>query len=292
MSRKQRWLVIEIVSPSTELNEFLAEGLIASGGTAVEESGNRLRTWLDVAGDPDEVATRIRRQLEAATGAGIEVAWTWHDDEDWLGKWREGLDARRIGRSIVIAPTWVEPETQPDDIVVVIDPQMAFGTGEHASTRGVLRLLEDAVPSGGHVLDVGTGSAVLAMVAARLGAAAVDAIESDADALINAAENLERNDLAARVRLEHARVDEGWLRSVPGEYDLIVANVLSSVLRPLLAHFRTALRGGGSLLLGGILQTEAQAVIEAAREVGFLLLAEDREEEWWSARFAAPRVEV
>lgn len=288
MPRPRRWLVIDIVSPSAELNELLAEGLIASGGTAVEEQGNRLRTWLDAADDPDAMARRIRRRLEAESGACIEVGWAWHDDEDWLAKWREGLDARRIGRSIIITPTWVEPETKPGDVVVIIDPQMAFGTGEHASTRGILRLLEDAVPPGSHVLDVGTGSAILAMVAAKLGAALVDAVEADADALINAAENLERNGLAGRVRLEHARVDEAWLLDARNEYDVIAANVLSGVLQQLLEPFRVALRGGGNLLLGGVLQSEAEPMIAAARAAGYMLLAEDREEEWWSGRFVAP----
>jgi len=288
MPRPERWLVIDIVSPSAELNGLLAEGLIASGGTAVEEQGDRLRTWLSVQDDADAVAHRVRRRLEEAAGISVRVDWAWHDDEDWLAKWREGLIARRVGRTIIIAPTWVRPEASPEDIVIVIDPQMAFGTGEHASTRGVLRLLEHAVPPGSHVLDVGTGSGVHAMVAARLGAARVDAVEVDPDALINAAENVERNGLAARVRLEQALVDAEWLGAVPDEYDLIVANVLSQVLLPLLKPFRDALHGGGSLLLGGILQSEAETLIEAARSTGYLLVAEDREDEWWSGRFVAP----
>jgi ribosomal protein L11 methyltransferase len=288
MPRPERWLVIEIVSPSAEFNGLLAEGLIACGGTAVEEQGQRLRTWLRINDDPGAVVDRLRQSLEDIAGTSVAVDWAWHDDEDWLAKWRDGLTARRVGRSIVITPTWIEPAAGPDDIVIVIDPQMAFGTGEHASTRGVLRLLEDAVPPGSHVLDLGTGSAVLAMVAARLGAARVDAVESDPDALINAAENVERNSLAGRVRLEQACVDADWLFATPGEYDLIVANVLSHVLLPLLKPFRTALHGGGSLLLGGILQSEAQELVEAARAAGYLLVAEDREDEWWSGRFVAP----
>jgi ribosomal protein L11 methyltransferase len=288
MPRPQRWLVIDIVSPSAELNGLLAEGLIASGGTAVEEQGDRLRTWLNVDDDPDAVIDRLRHRLEEVVGGSIPIEWAWHDDEDWLARWREGLTARRVGRSIIITPTWIEAEGSQDDIVIVIDPQMAFGTGEHASTRGVLRLLEDAVPPGSHVLDVGTGSAVLAMVAARRGAARVDAIESDPDALINAAENVERNGLAGRVRLEQASVDAEWLLAVPDEYDVIVANVLSRVLLPLLKPFRVALHGGGSLLLGGILQSEAEEMVEAARAAGYLLVAEDREDEWWSGRFIAP----
>jgi ribosomal protein L11 methyltransferase len=172
---------------------------------------------------------------------------------------------------------------------------MAFGTGEHATTRGALRALESAVRPGDRVLDVGTGSAILAIAAARLGAGEVLAVESDPDALENAEDNLRRNGVADQVELLHGVVDDEFLALLgPARFDLIVANVLSGVLVPLLPAFLAALapagqgrdeRGPGRLILGGILEEEAESVIDAAREAGFTLTAEDFEDEWWGGLF-------
>jgi ribosomal protein L11 methyltransferase len=159
---------------------------------------------------------------------------------------------------------------------------MAFGTGEHASTRGVLRLLERRIQPRARVLDVGTGSAILAIAAALLDAAHVHGVDSDDDALLNAAENLTANGVAERVTLERAHVDAEYLRQRRGQYDLVVANVLSGVLRPLLPALRETLRYGGALILGGILTSEAAAMITAANQAGLRLETDDREDGWWS----------
>jgi ribosomal protein L11 methyltransferase len=183
-----------------------------------------------------------------------------------------------------VTPSWTPADAGTNDIVIVIDPKMAFGTGEHASTRGALRLLESRVRPGATVLDVGTGSAVLGIAAARLGARVVDAVEMDADALINAHENVAVNDCAGRVHLAEATVDDAWLESRAARYDIIVANILSSVLVPLLPAFGVALRDDGlrTLILGGILETERDVVVAAAERAGFRAASEDREDTWWA----------
>jgi ribosomal protein L11 methyltransferase len=204
------------------------------------------------------------------------------EDRDWAEEWKKGLAPRRVGDRLIIAPSWTKPEPRAGDVVITIDPQMAFGTGEHASTRGALRLLEQTHPAGMDVLDVGTGSAVLAISAALLGARAVLGVEVDPDALVNARENVERNGVIGTVILEQRRADDAYLRTV-GPYDLILANILSSVIIPLLTAFRARLRPPGRLIVAGILQAESDAFVTAARAKGFNLLREDREEEWWAA---------
>jgi ribosomal protein L11 methyltransferase len=114
-------------------------------------------------------------------------------------------------------------------VVLVIDPQMAFGTGEHATTRGCLRLLDDALRPGDRVLDVGSGSGILAIAAARLGASEVIAVEADADANLNARENLALNGVEGQVRLEEGYADAELIARCT--FDLILANILSSVIR-------------------------------------------------------------
>jgi ribosomal protein L11 methyltransferase len=270
------------------MNALLSEGLIASGGLAVEEDGEWLCTWIPDADGrtlPDLLLEAVRDQLESFTGAApFEIAWEWKPNEDWISLWRKGLAARRVGRHLWISPTWIKPESGRDDIVIRIDPQMAFGTGEHASTRGVLRLLEDAVTPGARVLDAGTGSGVLAIAAVLLGATAVDAVDLDPDAITNARENVALNNCADRIRLAVAKVDAAFLAASAGPWDVIAANILSSVIKPLLPAARQRLRPGGAILVGGILETEAAEVIEAARAAGLTVQAEDQEEGWWAAR--------
>jgi ribosomal protein L11 methyltransferase len=185
---------------------------------------------------------------------------------------------------IVVKPTWTEWDRASGEIVVDIDPQMAFGTGEHATTRGCLRLLDVTVRPGDRVLDVGSGSAILAIAAALLGAGEVIAVEYDADANLNARDNLVQNGVERRVTILEQMADPALIEEL-GTFDLITANILSGVIRPLLPAFREALRGAkeGRLIVSGILQSESDEVVAAATAAGFSLEAEDREVEWWSA---------
>lgn len=279
----RQWLVVKVRSPADEQKHELTEGLLALGACAVVEEADTLSTWLPA---PDAAAPfeqEVRSRLEAA--GGQEVRFTLEEERDWLAEWRRGLAPRRVGEHIVVTPTWAEFEAEAGDLVITIDPQMAFGTGEHASTRLVLRRMETLVNAGDRVLDMGTGSAILAIAAAHLGAAHVDAAESDGDALGNAAENIARNDGAERIALTQALVDDVWLRA-HGPWDVIVGNVLSGVLRPLVPDLTAALRPGGRLLLSGILIQEAEGMRAATRLAGLSELGESSEEEWWCGAFA------
>lgn len=277
-----RWMVLS-VRRSADEPETTVAALLALGGSAVEEAGDVLRTWIPEPADPEAFLARAKTVLGDAHEA---VSWTWEEERDWLVEWRRGLGARRVGEHIVVTPTWVEPERREHDLVITLDPQMAFGTGEHATTRLMLALMESRVARGGRVLDVGAGSAILAIAADLLGAREIDAVESDSDAQENAAENIARND-ARHVRLVHGLIDEAWLGATQ-PYDLIVANVLSGVLEPLLPAFREAVRPGGSIILGGILREEAAKMRAAARTAGLEPEEERAEDEWWSAVLRRP----
>ncbi len=282
--RPHRWLVVTIELPSAELAGLYAEGIFAFSGQAVEERGSTLITYLPPSEEfPEILVDNLGRALRHVhDGQSPEITWAWQEDRDWSEEWKKGLAPRRVGEHLIVAPSWTKPQPAPDDIVITIDPQMAFGTGEHASTRGALRLLERTVRAGAHVLDIGTGSAVLAIAAARLGAERVRGIEADADALINAVENVERNDVLDRVSLEQRLVDAPFLRTL-GTFDLILANILSSVIIPLLPAFLNGLRPSGHVIVAGILQAESDAFVDEAERAGFDLVREDREEEWWAA---------
>jgi ribosomal protein L11 methyltransferase len=294
-----KWLVLTVHAPPAEALDDLVAELVALGGGAVEQEGDRLTTYLTPPDDVERFEADATARLSAlAPGNVLEVSWRWQEHEDWAATWRRGLGPRRVGEHLIVTPSWSEPEVRPGDLVIVVDPEMAFGTGEHATTRGALRALEATVREGDRVLDVGTGSAILAIAAAKLGAREVLAVESDADAIENASDNIRRNGVADRVELLHGLVDDSFLALLgPGRFDVIVANVLSGVLIPLLPAFHTSLTPEGTgtpgrLILGGILDEEGETVIDAAERAGFKLLVEDLEDEWWGGLFEARRGEV
>lgn len=284
-----RWLVITVRVPDEDVREALVDMLLALGGAAVEEDVDLLTTYILPPEDPERFLRDAADRLDQAAGQAAEVIWRWQSDEDWAEEWKRGLKPRRVGERLVVTPTWAEPETRAGDIVLAIDPEMAFGTGEHASTRGALRLTEAAVRGGDRVLDVGSGSGILAIAAARLGAAEVLAVECDADALENAHDNIARNGVADRVEFVQGLVDLEYLKRLgDGRFEVILGNVLSGVLRPLLPGFHDALTPGGRVVLAGIMEHEADEVIEAAEAAGFELVREDLEEEWWAGLVARP----
>lgn len=282
-----RWMALSVRVADETDREDLIDELMDLGGTAVEEDVDLLTTYISPPDDPDSFVREAYDRLQArAQSEELEMVWRWQSNEDWAEKWKRGLRPRRLGRRLIIAPSWTEPEAGPDDIVLVIDPEMAFGTGEHASTRGALRLTEQAVSKGDRVLDVGSGSGILAIAAARFGASEVLAVECDADAQENARDNIARNGVRGIVTFEQRLVDPEYLRELgAGRFELIQANVLSGVLKPLLPSFRESLVPGGNLILAGIMEHEAEEMIEAAAEAGYRLVREDLEDEWWSVLF-------
>jgi ribosomal protein L11 methyltransferase len=266
------------------LRELLGEGLLALGGLSVVEASDRLTTYLPPPDEPEAFVRGAARFLAdwLMDDVAPELEWCWQADEDWAREWKRGLQPRRVSPRIVVKPTWTEWEPAAGEIVIDIDPQMAFGTGEHATTRGCLRLLDASLRRGDRVLDVGSGSGILSIAAARLGAASVVAVESDPDANLNARENLERSGVGERVRLIEALADRDLLLPL-APFDVVAANILSGVIRPLLPTFRDVLAPGGRLIVSGILQRERDAVLSDAAAVGFRPEAEEPEEEWWSA---------
>ena len=269
---------------------MLVEGLLACGGSAVEEHDDRLSTYILSVDEPDASVGRIREVLHAILGTdSFELHAEEMPEQDWLAVWREGLEPRRIGPRLIVSPTWSDVDAAADDLVIRIDPQMAFGTGEHASTRGVLRLMQNLELDGLRLLDVGSGSAILSIAGALLGARHVVAVESDPEAMANATENIERSGAADRITLLCAHVDDAFLAAYGGgAFDGVLANVLSSVLLPLLPAFHRALAVNGWAILSGILVEEAEMMRAAAEEAGFAIEAEDIEEQWWSVTLRRP----
>lgn len=298
MTAPERWFVLSARVPAEDLKPLLAEGLLALGGLGVLEEEGLLTTYLPPPGDPERFLRDAGRFLAdwLVEGLAPELSWRWQDNEDWERGWKRGLEPRKLTDRLVVRPSWTEWETAEGEVVLVVDPEMAFGTGEHATTRGCLRLLDRAIRPGDRVLDVGAGSGILSIAAAHLGASEVVAIERDPDANLNARDNLRRNGAEGRVRQIEAVADTELLRGLD-TFDLVLANILSGVIRPLLPAFRTALGGaaGGRLIVSGILKSEHAEVIHDAAAAGFRVDQVDEEEDtsvsqegtWWSALLVA-----
>ena len=202
-------------------------------------------------------------------------------EQDWANAWKEHFQVHRIGDRVVIRPPWREYEPQDDDVVIVLDPGMAFGTGLHPSTRLSMLGTEEVVKPGDTVLDVGTGSGILAFAAAKLGADKVDTVDVETVAVKATAENAELNQLSDKIRVEHGSVGEGepfW-----GEqYDVVLANIISRILIELSEAIVAYTKPGGMMVLAGIIESREQDVIDAFQAAGARLTNRRFAEDWVS----------
>lgn len=269
------WLSVR-VRPGRDDGAAL-RALFAMGSQGVHESGDELVTHFDDRADAAAIATAVRHaDPEALVTTALIPAI------DWAEEWKKGVRAHELG-ALAIVPPWLAGGRDPAR-TIVIEPEMAFGTGEHETTRGVVRLLPDIIRPGDQVADLGAGSAVLAIAAAKLGAARVTAIELDHDAIANALENVERNGCAGVVTVIEG--DAALLLPLVAPVRVVLANIISSVLREMLPAIAAALTADGEAVLSGILGEERTGMLAFLEAHGWRVLAEDAEGQWWSVRIA------
>lgn len=265
-----------VIRPSTEsLRAPVAAAMFSAGAEGLQEAGDTLVTHLGDAVDAEAFVAAVRR-ADAAMQAEVSPL----DDTDWAEKWKERIGAHQLG-ALTVTPPWLAEGRDPAT-TIVIEPAMAFGTGEHPTTRGVVRLMQGVIREGDSVADLGSGSAVLSIAAAKLGAARVYAIEIDPDATGNAEENIARNGVGDRV----AALEGDALVFLPivAPVRVILANIISSVLIDLLPVMAMTLADDGVFILSGILLEERPRMIEALASSGWRVDAEDAEDQWWSVR--------
>ena len=223
----------------------------------------------------------LAARLAALTANGVDkgagtVSWRAVADEDWSETWKEFFHTEKIGERTVIKPTWEDYEAKAEEIVVELDPGAAFGTGQHTTTALCIRALETLVKPGMTVFDVGTGSGVLSIVAAKLGAGRVEAVDFDPVAVRIAAENVRQNSVANIVRTGQSDL----LKSVEGKADLIIANIIADIIVCLFGEVKESLAAGAWMLLSGIIEDRLHDVTKAAARHGFHVERIEEEKGW------------
>ncbi len=218
------------------------------------------------------VGLMVRPSTDALPSISIRVI----PDENWNAQWEATIQPVRVSRRIVIAPTWQSYAAQPGDIVLTIDPKMSFGTGYHESTRLILRMLEDSVRAGSTVLDVGTGTGVLAIAAVRLGAASAVGVDPDEWSYLNALENVRLNGVGTRIDIR-----QGDIQAAPGgPFDIIAANIQRSIIEPIIGDMLVRLAPAGLILLSGLLRDDREPMTRTLHAAGLSVGHALEENEW------------
>ena len=280
-----KWAQVTITT-SQEASDAVANYLFEGDTTGIEIRDNPAPnspsvTLISYFPTDDLIGERVhdlREFLANLIQAGIDthpakVTLKSIEGDNWSEQWRSAFPPQKIGKRLVIAPTWDDIVPKPSEVLIRLDPGMAFGTGQHPTTQLALELLEISIKDADAVADIGTGSGILAIAAAKLGAKRVDAVDLDATTIPIAQSNIQINKAESIIRLHQG---DGLNALERQKYPLIVANILTKVLLPMIPICPTFLEPAGRLILSGILVQEASQ-IEAQLEANDFRVLEVRQ---------------
>jgi len=267
------WAVDVRIAP--ERRESVGAWLVARTGHAVEELADG--TLVGFAED-EAAAEQLTAAVAGEAGGPVEVSCRRLNAVDWTSRWRDGLAPRRVGR-ITVSPSWGVADVEAPGPIVVVDPETAFGTGEHGSTRTALALLDRHLKTGDRVLDLGSGSGILAIAAVALGAARATGVELDVEANQIAAQNAVRNGVADRV--EFLDGDAADLAPLLGPCELVLSNILRSVNVQFLPAIFAALAPAGTAIFAGMESPEAEIFRPVLNGAEFAIVDEVLDAGWW-----------
>ena len=294
-----KWLEMRLAVPDQAV-DLVSQALMDVGCTGVTAAEKTLDTFVvpppeSLTNDPvlrayfiypENVEALCQTVLQALTGLTSiypELTETRLDyrelaDLDWASDWQQHFPPFRVGSRLVIHPSWIDWTATGDEAVLTLDPGQAFGTGTHATTGLCLEALADHFESDcppQSILDVGTGSGILAMAGAALGAEEVIACDIDSDACQVAIANIQKNRLTRQISITDAPLDK-----IPGRYDLVLANILAAENIRLAGHLVEHLAPRGRLVLSGILVEQEQQVIAGFADFPLTLLSTNHRDEW------------
>ncbi len=251
--------------------------------TGINEEVNCLKVFASENSgiDTEKVSELLKRLVREKMIFNFNVEENLVEDKNWNEEWEKSIKVTEVSNKIIIKPTFREYKSKPGQIVITIDPKMSFGTGEHQTTKLVLWSLEDKVEKGIKVLDVGSGTSILSIACAKLGASKVIAVDNDEWCYSNGKENCELNMVSEKVDVrlgEIKDVDEK-------DFDLITANIQKNILMDIAGEIKKRIKKGGKLILSGLLFTDENDILSKYTSLGFKLEEEKSLDEWIALAF-------
>ncbi|TAK63551.1 MAG: 50S ribosomal protein L11 methyltransferase [Bacteroidetes bacterium] len=272
------YLEVSITASSSQ-QELLIPTLIELGFQGFLEDDSGFKSYMDVSKWSEDRFNMLQNDLSSllqTISSNAVFKFRTFQEENWNEQWEKSLRPVEVGEKIVIKPSWCEYDNVNKRIVIQIDPKMSFGTGYHETTRLTLQLLEKYLAFGSKVLDVGTGTGILAIAAIKLGASFAFGNDIDEWSIENAQENIIANGVSDKIDISYKSVQE----ISQNDFDIITANLTLNTNIELLPDFVRVLKPTGILLLSGLLQHDHEKMIEAITSQGLILLEELRENEW------------
>jgi ribosomal protein L11 methyltransferase len=280
-----RWLVLSALVPPAGEEYLMVAALRRLGARAITREGERVIAWLAAPRAVERAVRAAESAIRASTSmTDPALTWWWETHDEWVARWVRAVEPRRVTARIVVAPIGREFERGAGDVVIRLEAGVAFGTAEHGTTRGCLRLLERLLRRGDRVADIGTGSGVLAVAAALLGARHVLALDADPLACAGARRNATANGVAARVEVREVTVGPADLQTLP-PCDVVLANLEAGIIGTLLPGLRDVLAPGGRLIASGVTAGERRTVLAAAAAAGLVPYEQADEAGWLSVVF-------
>ncbi len=245
-------------------------------GLVEEEGYLNLFAEEDAKLSQNDIADILERLQNENVIESFDVSEETFADRNWNEEWEKNIQVIEVTDKIVIKPSFKEYEPKPGQIILEIDPKMSFGTGEHASTRLVLKLMEKYGWNKDRVLDVGSGTGVLAICAAKMNGGMVIAIDNNEWCFVNGKENLTRNKVEDKIDVRLCEISD----VSENEFDLILANINKNVLMTINEELANRMSNGGKLILSGILIVDKEDIVNKYTEVGLKLIDSLEEDEW------------
>jgi len=302
-----RWLELTVQvhpeaveSVSELLRRYSSDGVVIEEPFELTEDGQdyrilygqpvKVHAYIPIDGQEETTRQQIEQGLWHLSSLGAhfvgELQTRVVNEEDWANAWKDYYHVTHIGRYLVIRPSWREYTPKQHEVVMTLDPGMAFGTGIHPTTRMCLEQVERRVQPGMHVLDVGTGSGILALAAAKLGAQYVDAIDNSSVAAESATANVAMNNLSDRIRVVLGVLDVAEAERMAGRYDLVLANIIAHIIGSIAPHLVQVLAPQGLLVVSGIIEARRPDAEGPLLESGLKLVEEVKIDDWLALVYA------
>jgi ribosomal protein L11 methyltransferase len=296
-----RWLELSIKahpdaveSVSELMSRYSTEGVVIEEPIELLEDGESYRVlpgqpvdvhaYVPIDGTEEEVCLRVKEGVWHLSSIGShfvsELQTRPVNEEDWANAWKEYYHVTLIGRRLIIRPSWRDYVPKPEEVVLTLDPGMAFGTGLHPTTRMCLEAVENRVRAGMKVLDVGTGSGILALAAAKLGASSVYCLDNSSVAVESARENAAINALSDRITVELGVLDETTAHAMSGQYDLVLANIFAHVIGAMAPQLALVLAPAGLLIVSGIIEARRLDAEDPLLSAGLELVEQVMIDDW------------